>query len=252
MAVSMTKRGGGLVLALALAALATGALISYVRGVEDEAFRGAETVHVFVARDTIPVGTSAEAAVRGALVERTQVPRKVVAEGAVASLDQIRGKVAAVTIVRGEQILASRFVLASQVVSGLPIPAGRHAMAVEVDAPPGVAGFVQPGTRVSVLAHVDVRLPNREDTEPQAKFLLQNVEVLAVGQRVALASGSREKARAETAQGSEKVLLTLAVTPSEAEKLAFALFEGDVYFTLLPQGAKPVGTAGRNNRNLFR
>ncbi|MFA5890058.1 MAG: Flp pilus assembly protein CpaB [Actinomycetota bacterium] len=247
----MGKRMGSLLLAVVLAALATAALISYVHALENKAFTGVETVEVFVAKDSIPAGMSADAAVQRAAITTTTVPRKVVAEGAIASLDEIRGKVAAVTIVPGEQIVSSRFVELSAVGSGLEIPAGRQAMAVELALPPGVGGYIQPGARVSVIAHLSVTSGRGADA--RAQYLLQDVSVLAVGQKVVSAAneGSRGAARQASA-AQDRTLLTLAVTPSEAEKLAFAIFEGDVYFTLLPPDQKPVRTSGRNGASVFR
>lgn len=250
----MSKRTGGLLLAVVLAALSTTALISYVHGVEEKAFAGAETVEVYVARDAIPAGMSGDAAVQRAAIERTAVPRKVVADGAIHSLDEIRGKVAQVTIMRGEQIVAARFTSPDESGTGLSIPEGRQAMAVEIDAPPGVAGYVQTGSHVSVIAHLNIADKGGSSNEPRAQFLLQDVPVLAVGRRIVVtaASGARDSARQQQTQATDKVLLTLAVAPAQAEKLAYALFEGDVYFTLLPQGAKPVTTTGRTRINEFR
>lgn len=248
--ISVGKRTGGLLFAVLLAALATAALISYVRGVEGRAFRGAETVSVYVARDTIPAGMSIDEAVSRGAVTQTTIPRKVVADGAVASLDQLRGQVAAVTIVRGEQIVATRFSTADQLGSTLPIPVNHQAMAVEVETPPGVAGFILPGAQVSVIAHLSTTGRGGSD-EDRAQFLLQGVQVLSVGQRVAtVAAGEREKAKEP--ETLDRVLLTLAVTPAQAEKLAFAIWEGDVYFTLLPQGQKPVKTPGRTSASVFK
>jgi Flp pilus assembly protein CpaB len=159
----------------------------------------------------------------------------------------------AVNIVQGEQILTSRFVERGSTNAGLVIPKGKQAMSLEVEAPPGVAGFVHVGSRISVLGHVDVPGTNGSAVEPQTQFLVQGVEVLAVGSRAVQAA--TDGARAEAAnqqQVSDKVLLTLAVTPNEAEKLGFAILEGQIYITLLPEDAEPVKTSGRNRRNEFR
>lgn len=248
----MSKRIGGLMLAVVLATLATAALISYVHALENRAFSGVQTVEIYVARDAIPAGMSAETAVQRALIAPTAIPRKVMADGAVASLEEIRGKVAAVTILKGEQIVSGRFVSPATAGGGLEIPAGRQAMAVAVEGPPGVAGFVQPGAHVSILAHLDVPAGTKGAGVARAQFLLQDVSVLAVGQRATTTdTGSRSVAR-QSRTTDDRVLLTLAVSPAQAEKLAFALFEGDVYFTLLPPDQAPTKTPGRTGANVFR
>lgn len=251
MKIATGKRTSGLVASVVLAALAALALISYMRGVESRAFAGAETVEVFVARETIAEGTPAEVAVRQGLIGSTSLPRKAVAEGAIVSLSEIGGKIATVTILKGEQIAGARFAAAGETGSGLAIPTGRQAMAVEVDAPPGVAGFVQTGSRVSIIAHLDV-IEGKSTLEPRSQFVLQNIAVLAVGRRIApVAAGGREEARSEDGP-SEKVMLTLAVTAGEAEKLSYAVREGDLYFTLLPPDGAAVKTPGRTRRNEYR
>ncbi|HVL32020.1 MAG TPA: Flp pilus assembly protein CpaB, partial [Actinomycetota bacterium] len=203
----------------------------------------------------IPAGTSIDEAVRRGAIAKTTIPRKVVADGAIASLDQVRGKIAAVTIVKGEQIVEARFASAEEVASGLPIPADRQAFAIEVDTPHGVAGFIQPGSRVSVIAHLEATAPSSNVVVKRSQFLLQDIQVLAVGERIAVSvSGDRDAAKVEQDARSvdNKVLLTLALTASEAERLAYALYEGDVHFTLLPQGHKPAKTPGRTGINVFR
>lgn len=243
--ISITKRAGGLLVAVLLAAIATTALISYVHSVQAKAFAGTETVQVYVARDTIPAGMTAEEALKRAFIETTPVPRKVVAEGAIGSLEALAGKVASTTIFKGEQIVAARFVAPEAAGATLPIPDGLHAMAVEVDTPPGVAGYITPGAHVSVIVHFS--------DEHLARFVVQDVQVLAVGQRtVTVPQGDRSAAKQQQPAATDKVLMTLAVSPAQAEKLTLAIYEGDVHFTLLPPRAKPVTTPGRTRTTEFK
>jgi pilus assembly protein CpaB len=241
------KRTTGLMIAVVLAGVATVALVAYVRGLENKAYAGTQTVSVFVARQAIPAGTTAEMAIQHAAIARSAVPRTVVADDAITSLEQIQGRVAAVTIQPGEEILASRFVTPGAAASTtLQIPAGRQAMSVEVNAPPGGGGFVAPGARINVLGHLTTT--NGTTSVPRVQFVLQDIQVLAVGQRTL----STPQQGSETSQATDRVLLTLAVSPGEAEKLGFAIFEGDIYFTLLGDGGKPVKTSGRTARNIFQ
>jgi len=247
---TMTRRGLGLVVALLLALLATAAMVSYVRSASRRAAGAGSSVAVFIAKDTIPAGTPVHTAVQRGLIVGTKVPQRLVADGAVRSLDEVRGRFAAVTILRGEQIVGSRFTGQIETPRLLPIPADRQAISVEVNAPPGVGGFVQPHDHVSVIAKIDV------GGGPRVQFILQDIEVLAVGQRsVQPASGGREATRTQSqtqAQPQDKVLLTLATTPAQSEQLAFAVLQGDVYFALLPAGQKPALTPGRTAQSEFR
>lgn len=251
---TLSRRGVGLIVALLLAAFATAAWVSYVRSIERRAVRAQSSIEVYVAAETIPAGTTAEAADAKKWFVKEPVPRRLVAEGAITKLSTLRGTVAGTTIVKGEQIVKSRFLSPELAGRVLQIPAGMHAIAVEVAAPPGVAGFVQPRDRVSVIANVDVEVGGKN--EAVVKFLLQDVVVLAVGTRTQAApppSGSREASRKRDAeQPSDKLLLTLAVTPWQAEQLAFAVTEGTVYFTLLSESTRSTGTPGRTAESLFR
>jgi Flp pilus assembly protein CpaB len=123
-------------------------------------------------------------------------------------------------------------------------------MTIQVDLIPGVAGFVQPGNLVSVIAQQTVRRagagPNGA-TETRTQYVVQALTVLAIGPRLVAAPG--QPAPAQAAGGP--VVATLALTPVEAEKLAYAVFNGRLYLTLLPQGAKPVTSPGRTLDNAF-
>jgi pilus assembly protein CpaB len=260
--VSLGKRATSLVLAVGLAALASVALVTYVHGLERKAYAGVQTVDVYVAKAAIPVGTTVEQAASKGMIDKTPVPQKVVAEGAVTSLDQIAGEVAAVTIMPGEQLLQSRWTAADHLGSALPIPQDRQAITVSVDTPNGVGGFIQPGDHVSLIAQFELSVPHNgvwaNVTDPTiVRFLLQDVPVLAVGQKIAGAqtdqSGSRAAAKDKSTNGntSDSIMLTLAVKPADAEKVAYAAFGGKMWFTLLPPGQAPVNTGGRNPLNIF-
>lgn len=246
---STARRGIALGLAIALAAVATISLFSYLRGVEARALKGVESVQAFVAKEIIPSGTSGGTAITKGLIGRELIPRKSLALGSIRSLTEIQSRVASVTILKGEQILSARFKAASAAKGLLNLPADRQALSVELELPPGVSGFVRSGDHISVIARLEKTGPTANPVEVQVKYLLQDIEVLQVGQRVV--TTDKDKG-AQVEQNTRKVLLTLALTPGEAEKLAFALFDGELYFTLLPEGQKPVETPGRTRENAFQ
>jgi pilus assembly protein CpaB len=237
----MSGRTLALLGAVLLAGIATLALASYVRGFETRALRGVESVEAFVAKDVIAAGTSGGDAIGNGLIEQTLIPRKILADESIRSLTEIENKVAAVNIFKGEQILTSRFVTPGEVGGMLQIPADRQAMSVELTIPNGVAGFIQPGNRVSILAQIETG-----DAQERVQYLIQDAPVLAVGRRT-VSEGDGEAAR----QDEQRVLVTLAISPQDAEKLAYAIFKGQVYFTLLPPDQQPVNTPGRTRDNIF-
>ena len=248
--VSMSRRTIALVLAVVLAGLATLALISYIQSVKEGALAGQVAVDVLVAKQDIPAGVSGDTAGQQGLFETRRVTAETAPDTAIKSLQEISGKIAAVQIFKDEIIVAQRFVTPGAAVRGvLPIPEGRHAISVQVAPPAGVAGFIQPGDQVSLISQV-----NRPGTGAQggtiARFLLQRIDVLAVGSRV-VAVTTTPQAGTQPAAEVACCLLTLALTPGQAEQLAFASLNGQMIFTLLPEGSQPAGTPGRTITNLF-
>jgi pilus assembly protein CpaB len=250
-----------IVVALLLALGATIAIFLYVQGVEERAFEDAELVEVLVAQGPIEAGTTGGGASEAGLIARDSAPRANVPPGAVTSVDQIEELVAIDPVLTGEVILRERWGTTAEVSVALDIPEGFEAVAVEVGVPPGVAGYVAPGAQVSLLATIESGAEEQsdpveteeEDTAPAAaeptpvevrtQYLLQGIQVLAVGQR---------QVQTEEQEGTvSSVLMTLAVQPEDAERLVFALENGSLYFTLLSADAEPVETPGRTFGDLF-
>lgn len=136
------------------------------------------------------------------------------------------GRVAVVDIIQNEAILQSKLAAldATRGVAALIDPAKR-AMAVRVDDEVGVAGFVKPNDRVDVYVTVDSDAYAGEEggdeeaeIESIAKLVLADTPVLAIGTELVRA-GKDETATPVT-------VITLEVTPIEAEKLALASSRG--------------------------
>jgi pilus assembly protein CpaB len=247
-------RGAGrtiaIVAAVVLAAIATIAIVMYVRGIEHRAFEDAELVEVLVATEEIPARTPAAEAADAGQIARDRVPRTAVPDGAIDAMAEIEGLVAFDRILEGEVILSQRWTEPEDAAAGLDIPEGHEAIAVQVAVPPGVAGHVRTTDRVSLIAHLTGAATEDDEEgeaaeETRAEYLLQDIEVLAVGQRTV--SEEEDGAGQDTSQ----VLLTVALEPDDAERLVFAINEASLYFTLLPDGAEPAQTPGRTFDNLF-
>ncbi len=120
--------------------------------------------------------------------------------------------------------------------AGLPpsITQGMRAVSVKVNEVVGVAGFVVPGTHVDVMVTL-----RRDDTkDSMTRVVVSDVEVLTAGTRF-----DQEKAR--DGQPIPTTVVTLLVTPSDAERIALAASEGEVMLTLRnPMDRKPTETTG--------
>jgi pilus assembly protein CpaB len=250
----MSRRTIALVLAVALAALATIALISYIRGLEDKAFKGTETVEVFVAKQDIAAGTTGDTAGQQGLLQRTTVPAKVRPDGAITSLEQISGRIAAVQIFKDEIIVQQRFVAPGAALKNvLPIPEGQQAVSINISGAPAVSGFVQPGDQVSLIVQTVNRKANGTAVTGTGagvitRYLMQRLNVIAVGTRIVSTATTAAATPEQQQQGG---VFTFAVTPQQAEKLVFAALNTTMYFTLLPPNSQPVVTKGQTFANLF-
>jgi pilus assembly protein CpaB len=244
----MQSRLLAILVAVAFALVATAALVVYVNGADRRAIRDQEPVRVFVAKARIAAGTTGEKAQNDGLIRPTELPLKAVASGAIRSLEQLGGKVAAVDIVAGEQLLATRWVAGDEVAGRnlLRIPEGNQAVSIALDATRQVSGFVTPGDHVSVVATME-----GAGGGELSRFLLQDILVLAVGVTAQSNPAAQGGDRANQNRNQNVSSVTLAVPSLEVEKVVFASEHGSLYLTLLPPGQKPVQTQGRNGQNVF-
>lgn len=120
---------------------------------------------------------------------------------------------------------------------GLPptITEGMRALSVKVNEVIGVAGYVVPGTRVDVI----VTLSNSgSQTGSMTRVVVSDVEVLTAGTRM-------DQAKARDGQAIPASVVTLLVTPDDAEKIALAANEGSIMLTLRnPLDRAPTQTMG--------
>src|SRR4029079_5568965 len=164
------------------------------------------TTPVLIARQDIAAGTQ----LTEDLVEVRDIPTELRNNRALSSEDQAVGKMAAVALVQGEQILDTRVtdspVAVNDTFAGT-VPVGRRAISVVFDEVIGAGALVQPGDHVDVLAFFELDVKdftvksaeptettdnnpdNANKNEPDYKqyvstYIVQNVEVLAVSQAV--------------------------------------------------------------------
>jgi pilus assembly protein CpaB len=144
-------------------------------------------------------------------------------EGAFREAKDVVGRGVITSVARNEILLPSKLA-ADKAGGGLPamIPQGKRAVAVKVNEVIGVAGFALPGTRVDVVVTGNVQ-QNNNPGDVTATTVLQNVQVMAAGQKLQ----TNADGKPETVQ-----VITLLVTPEEAQKLALASQEGRIQLTL--------------------
>ncbi|MCX6630847.1 MAG: Flp pilus assembly protein CpaB, partial [Candidatus Solibacter sp.] len=194
---------------MACALLVAGGFYRLARGTRGRPRPPAEK-QVVVAITLIPAGTILD----GASVKLRGVPETLFPAGAFSRLEDVLERPVISAIQADEPVVEARLaVKGSGVGLGPLIPPGMRAISVRVNDVVGVAGFVLPGMRVDVL--VTGRPPNRSDTETQT--VLQNITVLSAGQSIATDGKS---------QPITTPVVTLLVSPAEAEALTLSNIEG--------------------------
>lgn len=266
----MNRKIIGVVTALVLALVGTVALVAYVSTAEDRALEGEELVEVYVVTQRIPAGTAGADIESFVTIE--QIPVKVQADGAVGNLPSIASRVAAVDLLPGEQLLDTRFVAPADVndrAAGVVVPDDLVEITIQLDPARAVGGLVEPGQEVAVFASFEpfdlapavvtvdgeeVALPDAVAVEVEGKTpnstdtILRQVLVTAVQEapdRTFSADDDEEVSRVETAPTAD-LLVTLAVTPADAERIVFTAEFGFVWLALdgenVPLNADPEQT----------
>lgn len=191
------------------------------------------TANVVIARSGLTVAT----ALQPNQLTTVEWPKRYLPEGAFDDPALVSGRVLRRAVTSGEPILEA-LLLPDGSAAGLPslIEEKRRALSVKVDQVIGVAGFVAPGTRVDVLA--TVRRVDREDALPYTKVILQDIPVLAIDQQLE---------EADSGEPETVNVVTLQVTPEEAERLIYSAHEGRLQLALrnpTDRGAAKTKSAG--------
>lgn len=201
----------------------------------------ASTLVVVAARD-VPANTILTAD----MLEVRQVPLGSQLDGVFASTARVVGLPTRFPIEAGEQVTPQKVGLDridDENDIALVLPPGRRAFAVEVREVTGVGGLLLPGHYVDVIAV----FADRFDQSGRAIILLQDIEILAIGQEAQEpfpASESEEGATGLAGRRPEDVehqpeasSATLAVTPQDTQMLALVQESGAaIWLSLRPIG----------------
>ncbi len=173
-------------------------------------------------------------------------PKEALPEGAFDGATSATGRILLAGLQRNELIVESKLAPAAVTTPGLAALTHEHtrAIAVQVEEAVAAAELIQPGDRVDVLVTIRAHDKKRHSV---TKVVLENVPVLAV-------AGARSKSAkpAESGSPAPSNVMTLEVTPDDAEKLALAASEGHVQLVLRhPLNHAPVETKGATVQSLL-
>jgi pilus assembly protein CpaB len=215
-----TKAAIPLVAGLAVGVFAIKLTYNFVRSARANNVSG-EQVSVMRARVDVPMA----AEINEKMIELVQTPKAFVPQGAVAKKDEVLGRVTSLMIPKGMPILPS-MLSPKGTRPGMEsrIPDGFRAVAVKIDESSGVAFLVKPGSRVDVVAVIDVK--TNRGPETISKTVIENVEVAAVGQEL----GEKNDKGALSTKS-----VTVLVKPEDVPRLHLAAQKGKILLAMRSQ-----------------
>jgi pilus assembly protein CpaB len=247
----MNRRVLMIVLAVTLGLVGAVAIFAYLKNSDSRAVAGKQPTTVLVVDKRIPAGTTVKDILDGNYIKSEQVPASAKPADALARLSDLTAShVALADIQPGGIVLQQMFGRRPPTTSGLEIPNGMIAVSVPISTSADVAGYVQPGSEIAVFDTFvmldDKGTPTGNKDQPtrrdnwNTRLLLARVPVLAVSQ--AAPSGTKQ------AVASESLLVTIAVSQADAERVIHVAHTGSLYFALLSEGSKTSLTPGVDNQ----
>lgn len=149
-------------------------------------------------------------------------PGNVIPENASTTVEEVLGRGVITPVTMNEPLLAGKMAV-KEAGGGLPIviSEGMRAVSVRVNEVIQVAGFVMPGTHVDVFVTIDP--PEGQSGGPITKLVLENVTVLTANQIIQTAANG---------EPTSATVVTMLVTPDDAEKLIHAANKGQIQLGL--------------------
>jgi pilus assembly protein CpaB len=238
-------------LAVLLAVIGTVAVYAYVHSADRRALNGVKTTSVLVATKAIPAGTPWSQVTSGGYATTEQLPESGVPASALTSTgaDVPAAETTTFGVQPGQVLVREMFAAKSAATGAIQIPGKLQAITIALPASADVGGFVQNGSEVAVYSIFQTAIGGAAQTLGQqrygSKLLLPRVTVLAVNTAApSTVSGTSGTTSSASAAG---LMVTLAVTQQQAERVAVAQKLGDLYLTLLSgssSSAEDGGTIG--------
>ncbi|MBV1852175.1 Flp pilus assembly protein CpaB [Catellatospora tritici] len=252
----MTRRILGVVLAIVLAVVGTAAVLLYVSRTRDSVAEGQTAVTVLVAKQRISAGTTGAALKERELFDEVVMPAATLPDD---TLTSVPGELDDLVLTHDVQprqlLLKGMFGAATKLSGGIAVPDKMMAVSVKLTAEEEVGGFVRPGSEIAVFWSYKVLDPQFKKAAGEdnhgTRLLLPRVEVLAVG---AYGEDGVTSARQDTENeqtGKVTLLVTVAVTQADAERLIHAVRNAELYLALLTDSSEVRPGAGVDNSTIL-
>jgi len=264
-----------LIAAIVIGALAAFLVYGYVNGVQDKAYDDAARLDVYVVKQTIQKGTYGEEATASKQIVKDQIPKKFYPPNAIKDPADIGGKVAVNDLAVNQVVTTDMFADPATVSSSFSDrlekinDEDQVAITISVDQIHGVAGLLQPGDYVNVMA-TDLCSTDKNGgggdsgasaDDPcagldkilfgkQARYVFQKVQILAIDKTPVAQAGEVNATQEDQSSSSSDSsstgdqtitnsgLLTL-IMPARAAQYVASLDPSQIYLTLVSRDYKP-------------
>ncbi|MFJ6133051.1 Flp pilus assembly protein CpaB [Janibacter terrae] len=261
----MKRRVIAVIVAVLLALGGSVMVLTYVRGADARAVAGAQPVYVYVAEQPVPAGTTLKDAQRNDLIVRTKVASEARPDGALEWVGPDNNALLALSDVQpGEFLMSSRFGTTPTGTKAIEVPPGKLAMSVELSDPARVGEFVTPGSRIAIYATHKIKVIGDGARVKQineldvtgTSVLLPDVQVIAMGRQPLAAPTQQASTDDEEQDGKDKkkepsFLVTVAVDPKDAPRLAHGITEYQLYAGLRGSDVKMDDGSSTNDMTVF-
>ncbi len=177
------------------------------------------TTSAVVAKADIPAGTTGQAMVSSGLVAIELIPTKTYSPTDLSSLTGLTDEVLTSSVTKGHAISSTELTAST---SSISLPTGMDGVTVTLTGTNGLAGYLQPGSRVDVYANITKVSTASGATSslplPCTELAMTDIQVLDV-QSTVPSYASHHTSDGRTIPASETLLL--AVNPSNTRSLEF-------------------------------
>lgn len=264
-----------LAVAVVLAAVGTVLLVLYVRGAEERALQGQELASVYVVSEPVARGASLDTVRQS--VTLTEIPAFAVASGAVSNLGVLEGRVPAVNLIVGEQLIAQRFVVPEDIDVDTRVEVAPELLQFTIQLSPQrtIGGMLRPGDLVAVIASFDpfrLTAVDVDDFDPDIPVIPIDPETGEVDEEARIVGTTPNATRillnkvlvtgvqhqSDEAVGTDRIapggnlLVTLAATAEDAERILFTMEFGMVWLARQDEDAPEPETDVLTRLNIFR
>jgi pilus assembly protein CpaB len=215
-----------ILVALALSLVTAILIYMYISGPKTEVTK-VEYATVYVAAKTMP----ARYKITDADLKQVKIAKELLNPSAISDVSEITGKLTMERIIAGEQIVRERLADEEGVLLSYSLPEDTRAISINVNEQIDVNSLMRPGDFVDVIASFE---KEEEDNGQTVKVypkitrtILQNVEVLALGQDMTLSVDKLSEM---------PVTVTLAIKDKNVEEFVYASQFATIRLVLRPVG----------------